>query len=547
MTNKLGSAMKTFLTVLFASLALCPPAGAAIYYVSSRSGRDSNSGLSPRSAWRTLDRVNHAQLRPGDSVLLKRGETWRETLRPPSSGIEREVIQFSAFGLGSRPVISGSDPVPSTKWTRAGRLQYFSLPGGAPASLWNHDIRLIRVTSLGALNSPSKWWFDSASQRIYMEATSDVREIEVQQRDINIDDGERSHIVYDNLDLRHAREGLRLYAWSLPVRDITLQNSTVSTEPSAPHGTMSAGVYASVKAGDLSGITIQNNTFVPYPTGLEHWGVYFVQGISDFHILNNTFEPAGEDAITIWHSSHGVIAGNSGGGNGENTIDVKDSSNILISNNYADNDGEYNIVVHGVDSDQLTYNVTVEKNRCRRGGQVGALTAGIVLLFTRACAVRDNLIEEAYGAGIFTHDRGSVGNNELSHNLLIGNGTRQKTGAITVENATRLTVLSNTIYNQGSGGAAVRVEGGSLLVAVRIEGNRFVEEHGRMLELTGPDATIIADHNFYYAQGRTEFSCGKRAWAFADWQAAMRQDLNSKVADIHTFSLSTLSSTPQGR
>lgn len=547
MIHKLEPAMKTFLTILFASLALCPLAEAATYYVSSRSGRDSNSGLSPRSAWRTLDRVNHAQLRPGDSVLLKRGETWRETLQPPSSGMEREVIQVGAFGLGSRPVISGSDRVPSTKWTRSGRFQYFSLSGGAPASLWNHDIRLVRVASLDKLNSPSKWWFDPAAQRIYMEATSDVREIEVQHRDVNIDNGERSHIVYDNLDLRHAREGLRLYAWSSTVSDITLQNSAAGTEPSAPRGTMSAGVYASVNTGNLSAITIQNNTFVPYPTGLEHWGVYFVQGVSDFHILNNTFEPAGEDAITIWHSSHGVIAGNSGGGNGENTVDVKDSSDILISHNYADNDGEYNIVVHGVDSDQLTYNVTVEKNRCRRGGQVGALTAGIVLLFTRACAVRDNLIEEAYGAGIFTHDRGSGGNNELSHNLLIGNGTRQKTGAITVENASRLEVLSNTIYNQGSAGPALRVEGGALPVSVHIEGNRFVAERGRMLELTDPHAVIIADRNFYYAQGRTEFSCGRRDWGFSDWQANMRQDLNSKVADIRSFSLSTVSTTLHGR
>jgi len=539
--------MKTLLTILFASLALCPLAEATTYYVSSRSGRDSNSGVSPRFAWRTLDRVNHAQLRPGDSVLLRRGETWRETLQPHSTGIERTPIQFGAFGLGSRPVISGSDPVPSTKWINVGRFQYFPLPGEAPASLWNHDIRLVRVANLDKVNSPSKWWFDSTAQRIYMEATSDVREIEVQHRDLNIDNGERSHIVYDNLDLRHAREGLRLYAWSSTVSDITLQNSAVGTEPSAPRGTMSAGVYASVNAGNLSAITIQNNTFVPYPTGLEHWGVYFVQGVSDFHILNNTFEPAGEDAITIWHSSHGVIAGNSGGGNGENTVDVKDSSDILISYNYADNDGEYNIVVHGVDSDQLTYNVTVERNRCRRGGQVGALTAGIVLLFTRACAVRANLIEEAYGAGIFTHDRGSVGNNELSHNLLIGNGSRQKTGAITVENASHLEVLSNTIYNQGSGGPAVRVEGGTLPVAVHIEGNRFVAERGRMLELTDNQAVIVADRNFYYAQGRTEFSCGRRDFGFSDWQAKMRQDLNSKVADIRSFSLSTVSSALQGR
>jgi len=534
--------MKILLSLLATCLAFCLPDSAATYYVNERSGRDTNSGLSPRAAWRTLDRVNHAALQPGDFVLLKRGEVWHETLALPASGSEGNPIRFGAFGLGPRPVISGSDPVPAARWVAAGPLQHIPFPGGIPASVWNHGIRLIRVAAEKELNSPSKWWYDSANQRIYMEATSDVQEIEVQERDLNIDDRERSHLVFDNLDLRHGRQGLRLFAWSSQVRDITLQNSAVSTEPSAPHGTMSAGVYASVHTGEISGITIHNNTFIPYPNGLEHWGIYFVQGVTDFHILNNTFEPAGEDAITVWHSSHGVIAGNFGGGNGENTIDVKDSSEILISDNHADNDGEYNIVVHGVDSDQLTYNVTVENNRCRRGGQNGALTAGIVLLFTRACAVRNNRVEEAYGAGIFAHDRGPGGNNELSHNLLVNNGLHQKTGAITIENASRMDVLSNTIYQQGSDGPALRVESGAGPIAADIEGNRFVAEQGRMLELTDPHAPIVLDHNLYYSQGHAEFSCGMKTWAFPDWQAVMRQDLNSQAADIRTFPRSTVSS-----
>ena len=45
-----------------------------IYYVSAGSGKDSNDGLSPRSAWQTIARVNSARLKPGDSVLFKRGD-----------------------------------------------------------------------------------------------------------------------------------------------------------------------------------------------------------------------------------------------------------------------------------------------------------------------------------------------------------------------------------------------------------------------------------------------------------------------------------------
>ena len=83
---------------------------------------------------------------------------------------------------------------------------------------------------------------------------------------------------------------------------------------------------------------------------------------------------------------------------------MKDSHDVIVRENQADNDAEYNIVVHSVDSDWLTYDVTVEKNQCRRGGQGGHLDAGIALLFVRNWVVRGNVVEGAYGSGIFVND-----------------------------------------------------------------------------------------------------------------------------------------------
>lgn len=264
-------------------------------------------------------------------------------------------------------------------------------------------------------------------------------------RDIAIDSNEQSHVVYEDFDLRNVRQGLRLYSWRAQVRDVTLQNCNVTTGPTQPHGTMSAGVYASVNTGSLSGVTIRNDRFTPYPTGLEHWGVYFVRGVSDFTIEANRFGPAGEDAITIWHSDHGLIANNSGGGNGENTIDVKDSHDVIIRGNWAENDTEYNIVVHGVDSGRLTYNVTVEKNQCRQGGRGGHLDAGIALLFVRDSSVRENMVEGAYGSGIFVYDAGAGGGNEISFNELRGNGQGRTTNAISLKDVSEITIHHNHV------------------------------------------------------------------------------------------------------
>jgi hypothetical protein len=350
-------------------------------------------------------------------------------------------------------------------------------------------------------------------------------------RELGIDNNEQSHIVYDNLDLRNVRQGLRLYSWSALVRDVTLQNCDVTTGSSQPHGTMSAGVYASVNRGRLSGVTIRNNRFTPYPTGLEHRGVYFVRGMSDFRIEGNRFGPAGEDAITIWHSDHGSIEGNSGGGNGENTIDVKDSHDIVVRGNQAESDTEYNIVVHGVDSDRLTYNVTVEKNECRRGGQGGQLDAGIALLFVRSSAVRGNVIEGAYGSGIFVNDAAAGGGNEISCNEVRGNGTARATGAISLEDVSEISIHHNRVGGQGALGYVLRAVGGVHTRGIRVEYNVFRSEGEKLLDVAeAAQAGFRSDHNLYYVDGRPRFRAGSRDQSFGAWQESTGQDLHSQIS-----------------
>lgn len=48
---------------------------------------------------------------PGDIVLFKRGEMWREQLTVPSSGIAGSPITFGAYGSGAKPELNGSDLV----------------------------------------------------------------------------------------------------------------------------------------------------------------------------------------------------------------------------------------------------------------------------------------------------------------------------------------------------------------------------------------------------------------------------------------------------
>lgn len=78
-------------------------------YFVSQDGNDSNDGLSVKTPWKTLAKVNSANLVAGNQVLLKKGHIWRETLSISKSGTSGSRIKFSNYGNGPLPVISGAD------------------------------------------------------------------------------------------------------------------------------------------------------------------------------------------------------------------------------------------------------------------------------------------------------------------------------------------------------------------------------------------------------------------------------------------------------
>ena len=62
-------------------------------------GDDSAGGTSREAAWRTIERVNHARLKPGDRVLFEAGETFTGNLR---------LVRHDDAGTPGNPVTIGS-------------------------------------------------------------------------------------------------------------------------------------------------------------------------------------------------------------------------------------------------------------------------------------------------------------------------------------------------------------------------------------------------------------------------------------------------------
>ncbi len=85
------------------------PAQATTYYVSQSAGNDTATGKAAASAWKTLAKASAATYGPGDSILLKCGDTWDEELAPKGGGTPAKPVTIGSYGEGKKPVIDRQD------------------------------------------------------------------------------------------------------------------------------------------------------------------------------------------------------------------------------------------------------------------------------------------------------------------------------------------------------------------------------------------------------------------------------------------------------
>lgn len=73
-----------------------------VYYVSAE-GNDENDGLTPESAWKTLEKVSSFDFCAGDSVCFRRGDLFRGFVKT------RAGVKYCAYGEGEKPKLYGSE------------------------------------------------------------------------------------------------------------------------------------------------------------------------------------------------------------------------------------------------------------------------------------------------------------------------------------------------------------------------------------------------------------------------------------------------------
>ncbi|MFO7936383.1 MAG: right-handed parallel beta-helix repeat-containing protein [Kiritimatiellia bacterium] len=127
----------TSVCLLFA----CMQVRADDYYVDAVKGNDGYAGTSADSAWKTLNHVNSAAIKPGDRVLFRRGQIWRGTLKIVSGEINNPVV-YSSFGPDSLPkprIIGSVDLSSPDVWLPAGENLWKTIPDRAEVSSSSAD------------------------------------------------------------------------------------------------------------------------------------------------------------------------------------------------------------------------------------------------------------------------------------------------------------------------------------------------------------------------------------------------------------------------
>ena len=470
---------------------------AATYYVDATSGNNSNNGLSTGLPWKTIAKVNSFSFSPGDSILFKKGETWRETLIVPSSGSAGNVITFGAYGSGANPIITGSTSV--TGFAQSGSIWDVTLSTRPYVVVVGSTHPHAMSASRGALAAPGDWFWTANTLSVY--ATNDPSgTVEAGARDNPINTNNKIYLTFDGLTVRGA---------NLPY--------------SSSHGVVKVGYTTA------TGITIQNCTIENgSSTGIDMRGS---STATDFTIKNSLIQYNGGFGIWVNDTFNaGTISGNTIIGNGwasvadnqqfsgiqghlgnvnisENTI----NANAPVCNNTGQCHGIYVLVGTAVAN---IYQNTIY-NQATRGN-------GIKLI--GSSNVYRNTIYGNDGAGIELGQNSSTNvAYSINYNLIYSNNKGDSSSGIVEQSKgtgrISLTVENNTLYQNGNT-TQQELKVTDNLNALTVKNNLFyATSTRRTFNLATQSGTVAIDNNLHWrADGNPNLFYGGTGKTWAQWK-----------------------------
>ena len=139
-----------------------------VYYVS-EDGDDSHTGISPKTALRTIAAVNQLELSEGDAVLFARGSVFRTDTTLELRG----GVTYAAYGNGEKPLICGSirNYAEEGVWSsdEQPNLWVTLAAGEAGVMTFDHDTAVgVRKYAKEELTADGEYYHDTQSGRLYL-------------------------------------------------------------------------------------------------------------------------------------------------------------------------------------------------------------------------------------------------------------------------------------------------------------------------------------------------------------------------------------------
>jgi hypothetical protein len=301
---------KDIVSVLFVIFFLTPVYAENTYYIDSRNGNDSNNGLSPSSAWKTISKINSswAKIQPGDNILLKRGEIFVDaTLYVEKGGTPSNPMIIGAYGSGPKPIIDGGPN---------------RIPGGihcTTPNLTNIQIQDLVIKNMNGGQSLS-FRADNLSHisvsRLEIDGNADRNGILLYDID--------TYIIEDCIVSKCGNSGIAIIGSSTyPITNGIIRNNIV-------HDAL--GILGDSKGGD--GITLHKADNYGYDIGPNH------------QLLNNIVYNCREEGFDITSGDNIILRKNETFNNINGSINVGHGvSNVWIDKHYSHDEKNVGIII----------------------------------------------------------------------------------------------------------------------------------------------------------------------------------------------------------
>ncbi|MCW5556028.1 MAG: right-handed parallel beta-helix repeat-containing protein [Verrucomicrobiae bacterium] len=263
-------------------IAQIPLTSAATYYFSS-SGNDTNSGTSAAAPWRSLSQIyfksagigGRTPFQPGDSILLRAGDTFEQTISCFSAGTSNEPITIGRYGAGANPIIHADNP--SVTWLAvSNHTGVYSATSAFPSTIVRvYDTNGTQYTRLDKGADTLDVWlgkfqtnnwgftFDTPSL-IYIRTPDDSPPPQMRLFQYSAVGIAADYLVVENLDIRRSYCGIVANS----ARGFVIRSNSIQD-------TLSMGIFCGrhCSYGEIAGNVITRGgwTLLYFQTGGNNW------------------------------------------------------------------------------------------------------------------------------------------------------------------------------------------------------------------------------------------------------------------------------------